>query len=210
MDFTGMTKLLAASCERQNVHHVVLREPSTKWKGPSFTMPFPDDIVRMCIEPRLKFLESHAFEHQDIVFVEADCLVGPCIHHAFGADYEIGMVVPKWPDNPAKGPTINGGVFYCPARHRNKAAHFFRRALEIVKPKWGGDQEAFGIVLGTPFPPGNGIHQCEGFKVALMDGSTFNLIPKTARVREDNVAVVHFKGDRKIMMRVVFDTWKRM
>lgn len=152
---------------------------------------------------------SDSENDQNIAFVDFDVLVNGSLNDVFLEPFDVALTCRPHPEMP-----VNAGVVLTRARRRLEALAFFDRLLGIYEQHfkgdlWWADQRALALLIGdegcrTPPPPSV---ETEGIYIRLLPVDEFNYTPDRARhlLRvADNVKILHFKGNRKPLMR---DHW---
>jgi hypothetical protein len=172
-----------------------------------------DEIVRFDVdaqslmlarmEAQIEFLRRHAVT-DGVVLLDSDMLVVESLAPVFEGPFAVGVTHRE----DEKEMPYNGGIYFVRTARLAEAIRFFERMLEIYQQKyreyaaWWGDQLALrDVVLEFQSRSADDL-------VRVFPCSTFNYSPAYGSVYRDvlrapgRAAIWHFKGSRKLAMRV--------
>lgn len=158
-------------------------------------------LARM--QAQIDFLRSHA-AGDGVILLDSDMLVVESLAPVFGGSFAVGVTHRE----DEKEMPYNGGIYFVRSERLPEAVRFFERMLDIYQQKyreyaaWWGDQLALRDVV-VEFQ-----EQSQDRVVRVFPCSTFNYSPAYGSVYKDvlrapsRAAIWHFKGSRKLAMRV--------
>jgi hypothetical protein len=152
-----------------------------------------------------------------LVLLDSDILLAAPLHELFASDFDVALT---WRAN-AEMP-INGGLLLLNDRRPEVARRFFRRFVAVYRERyagadasWYGDQLALRDCVGVPQAQmaQQATVDVEGCRVRLLPCASHNFSPHNSFAAIANglpgVQVLHFKGQRKRLMRPYWDAFLR-
>jgi hypothetical protein len=152
------------------------------------------DLMRAMIIGVIKRLERPVATH--IVFVDVDVLINRPLGVVFRkrVGFDLALTI-----RANEAAPVNNGVMYVRCTGAARALMFFRAALDLCLPHWGGDQEAISQAA-APVPVEQGIGKRNGCDLAFLSTKHYAPTPKNADAFHEGAPAVHFKGDTKQWM----------
>lgn len=172
---------------------------------------YPIDRAALMLErtaAQLRFIEEYAFD-APLVLLDSDILLNASLASVFERDFDVALTWRESADMP-----INGGLILLNNRRREAVLGFFRAFLARYRSEfardgsWFGDQRALHALLGLE---STAIAQLEQItvgdcRVLLLPCEQHNYSPanraQAVRRRLVGRTVLHFKGERKRLMRL--------
>lgn len=182
--------------------NTVFPEFSEKFKILRFPMQ-KDTLMYDRMVAQARYLNEFAPENANICFLDTDILISKSFDALFKLDFDIGLTYRNNEEMP-----INGGFIL--VKNSNNAKQFFSKCLQIYKnleedqKKWWGDQISIAKFLGEQKDAlKDRIVDVQGVKILFLNCKHFNFTPKQKSEIELELKdkyVLHFKGDKKILM----------
>jgi len=159
------------------------------------------------------YLNASSFE-SPIVFLDSDILLNGSLSSILEKDFDVALTYRTKSSVP-----INGGLMIINNRRPEKARHFFKIFTEHFenafsdKAHWYGDQLAMVSLLQlAPLAPQyKETIECEGCRILLLPCDNYNFSPdndvESIRAPLDDKLVLHFKGQRKHLMRLYWSAF---
>ncbi len=158
-------------------------------------------LARM--EAQISFLRESE-PRGGIVLLDSDMLVVDSIEGLFDGTYSVGVTHRE----DEKEMPYNGGIYFIQGARLAEAISFFERMLVVYRERyceyatWWGDQMALrDVVLEFQAQPERGlvrVFPCAKFNYSPAYGSVYGNVLREPR----RAAVWHFKGSRKLAMRI--------
>lgn len=158
---------------------------------------------------QFEFVRAYDFS-LPIFLVDSDVLINNSLDSVFQHDFDIGLT---WRHD-SKMP-INGGVIILNNRRPDAIRRFFSLFHEIYSKKyadradWYGDQYALRDCIGMTaeeMASHQGMIEMQGCRILLLPCEQYNFSPNnsipTIASRFRDKFVLHFKGERKLLMRL--------
>jgi len=188
-------------------------------RGPWRRVEVPVDHGALMLsraEAQLQWVEQRD-PARPLVLLDSDILLAAPLQELFASDFDVALT---WRAN-AEMP-INGGLLLLNDRRPEAARRFFRRFVAVYRERhagadarWYGDQLALRDCVGMA--PAQMAQQptvdVDGCRVRLLPCSSHNFSPDNSFAAIANglpgVQVLHFKGQRKRLMRPYWDAFLR-
>lgn len=201
-DYGPMLDLLARSCARLQLRFIVITDPSARLGYECFAPALPEKLMPSVLAGQLAYLKSPLFD-ADSVLVDVDVLVQRNPAKAFRQPFDLALTGRRLGKD-ARNP-INNGVMFCRLAARERCVAFFERALALCGEDWGADQKAINDAC-APAPRSVGLYERSGAAVRVLPVKEYAAAPKSLDdERARRSMFLHFKGDRKGMMRAFLD-----
>lgn len=191
-DYLTGLKLQKQTAEFFECRHVVVTDTALP-DFAVFHVELPESLMHAILVGQIAYLE-HWNDDSHLLLLDADCLIGRNPAWAFDGSFDLGLT---WRPDPRC--MINNGAMYVAAGSKAKVLPFFRRALELCREHWGGDQEAISLAAQPdPLEEGALGERC-GAMVRFLPLRMFNCAPGREFAKHLRPApyVVHFKGERR-------------
>jgi hypothetical protein len=189
-DYLDCLRLLQASCDKLGLKHVVISDRQQA-ELETFITPLPDNIMHALILGQREFIASLK---GPALLVGADCLMTRRPEGVIdGCD--AGFTI-----YPRRECFINNGAVWVTGPH---CATIWDEALKRKPRAWGDDQKTLRDSL-LPVP--NKIkapvdHERLGLKIRFVPCTGYNWFPDSLDDDAGMAMVIHFKGERKKLMR---------
>lgn len=158
---------------------------------------------------QFEFVQAYDFS-LPILLVDSDILINSPLDPVFQHDFDIGLT---WRHD-FKMP-INGGIIILNNRRPDAIRRFFSLYHEIYSKKyadhadWYGDQYALRDCIGMTaeeMASHHGMIEVQGCRILLLPCEQYNFSPNnsvsTIASRYMDKFVLHFKGERKLLMKL--------
>ena len=205
-DYSIYIRLLHDSCKKFGHRLIVI----TDTEAPSFDcfrVELPDNLMKAVLAGQIAYLESDLAK-EDTVFIDPDCVFVNDPARLF-ADQEFDIALTTHPITaqylkldatdgttkyvPFEDSVLNNGAMY--VRGGADVLKFWRKALGICDPEWGGDQKALGVAFDAVEE--HGLYERDGVKVRFLPEDPYNLAPEHPGQDCSHAVVLHFRGSRK-------------
>jgi hypothetical protein len=189
-DYVDLIRAQAYSAERVGHTHRVMTDRPIAGLSCEI-VDLGEELMSAMLIGVIKRLEMPTDKH--LVFLDADCLVNRPIgvlyrKHPF---FDLALTIRV----NERAPVINGAM-YVRKEGAGRALMFFRQALKLCLPHWGGDQEAISQAA-APVPSEQTNEKRNGCNIAFLSAKHFAPTPKHVRTYHEGATVVHFKGATK-------------
>lgn len=190
-DYLDLLRLQRRTAEQFGHEHSVVSDEQMGDPFDCLLANLPESLMRAMIAGVIARLKLGA--HNDLVFVDADCLVARDLAPAFDDDmFDIGLTNRISDKSP-----INNGAMYVRGSCALACVPFFERALALCGDHWGADQEAISQAA-APVPDQSCVEDRDGLRFGFISMKKYAAVPKTpGKVHDKLPFIVHFKGDTK-------------
>jgi hypothetical protein len=167
-------------------------------------------------EAQLQWVEERDFT-RPLVLLDSDILVAAPLGALFAEDFDVAVTWRASPEMP-----INGGLLLLNGRRPEVARRFFRRFVAVYRQRhtganasWYGDQLALRDCVGIAQAQmaQQPVADVDGCRVRLLPCATHNFSPDNSFAAIASglpgIQVLHFKGQRKRLMRPYWDAFLR-
>jgi hypothetical protein len=173
----------------------------------------PTKLMLSRTRAQQQYLRESSFE-APIVFLDSDILLNGSFSSILEKDFDVALTYRTKSSVP-----INGGLMIMNNRRPEKTRHFFNMFTEHFesafsdKANWYGDQLAMVSLLQLePLAPQyNETIEVDGCRILLLPCDTYNFSPdnnvESIRVPLEDKLVLHFKGQRKHLMRLYWGSF---
>jgi hypothetical protein len=188
-------------------------------RGPWRRVEAPVDHAALMLsraQAQLQWVEQRDFTRPRAL-LDSDILLAGPLQALFDGSFDVALT---WRAN-AEMP-INGGLLLLDDRRPEAARRFFRRFVAVYRERhaganasWYGDQLALRDCVGVALErmAQQSTVEVDGCRVRLLPCATHNFSPRNSFAAIANglpgVQVLHFKGQRKRLMRPYWDAFLR-
>lgn len=192
-DYLPLLQIQRKSCARLGHRHVVMTDaaPGALPGYETRQVELPRNLMFAILTGQLAYMEQWSGEFP-VVLADVDCLVVRNLVEAFDGSFDVLLTNRKSEASP-----IQNGAMYFAKGAQEAARQLLRRALELCKDHWGGDQEAISQAV-APVPVRHVVEQRFGKRFYFASPDPYNFSPRGAMPKMNHGRfVVHFKGDSK-------------
>lgn len=195
-DYIDLLQLQKLTAERFGHAHTIVTDTAMPSGFDTIVTDLPASLMKAMLAGVIERLDRGGMN--DLVFVDADCLIAKDLAPAFDDDlFDIGLTRRTSDLSP-----INNGAMYVRGSCATLAVDFFEKAFERCGDHWGADQEAISEAA-APVPDHCCVEERNGLRFGFLLMKAYAAVPKTPGKKHDKLPyIVHFKGDTKPWARV--------